>query len=129
MNAKAYLEITMIIGSDNRASAAKIYTDYRQPFLAQIKGALSKELLIRTRTYRYSMALTASKTPKSTWGVKCLKMMCLLAFSPYGTPTRKYGFTVSFKMKQRPGGHDRPAFVFAQKTAIVYLIMYPKACV
>jgi len=28
-------------------AAAKVYTDYRQPFLDQIKGAVSKELLIR----------------------------------------------------------------------------------
>ncbi len=47
MSSKAYLEITMIISADNRPAAAKVYTDYRGPFLAQIKGAMSKELLIR----------------------------------------------------------------------------------
>lgn len=47
MSAKAYLEITMVIGNDNRPAAAKIYTDYRQPFLDQIRGAVSKDLLIR----------------------------------------------------------------------------------
>lgn len=47
MNAKAYLEITMVIGEDNRPAAAKIYSDYRQPFLDQINGAVSKDLLIR----------------------------------------------------------------------------------
>ncbi|MEL7625216.1 MAG: hypothetical protein AAGU12_16755 [Clostridiales bacterium] len=48
MSAKAYLEITMVIDEANRPAAAKVYTDYRQPFLSQIKGAVSKELLIRT---------------------------------------------------------------------------------
>lgn len=48
MSAKAYLEITMAISAANRPTAAKVYSDYRQPFLSQIKGAVSKELLIRT---------------------------------------------------------------------------------
>ncbi|MGF7144934.1 hypothetical protein HNQ56_003367 [Anaerotaenia torta] len=47
MSAKAYLEITMVIHAENRPAAAKVYTDYRGPFLSQIKGAVSKELLIR----------------------------------------------------------------------------------
>lgn len=47
MSAKAYLEITMKIDSANRPAAAKIYTDFRGPFLAQIQGAVSKDLLIR----------------------------------------------------------------------------------
>ena len=32
---------------ENRPAAAKVYTDYRQPFLDTIEGALTKELLIR----------------------------------------------------------------------------------
>lgn len=47
MNAKAYLEITMVINDSNRPAAAGIYTKYREPFLTQINGAVSKELLIR----------------------------------------------------------------------------------
>lgn len=47
MKVKAYLQITMKISNDNRPAAAKIYTDYRQPFLDTIKGALTKDLLIR----------------------------------------------------------------------------------
>ena len=47
MSVKAYLEITMKIANDNRPAAAKIYTDYRQPFLDTIPGALTKDLLIR----------------------------------------------------------------------------------
>ena len=44
---KAYLEITMVIPDANRPAAVKVYTDYRQPFLDTIKGAVTKELLIR----------------------------------------------------------------------------------
>lgn len=47
MKVTAYLEITMKIDEGNRPAAAKVYTDYRQPFLDTIKGALTKELLIR----------------------------------------------------------------------------------
>lgn len=37
----------MKIDNENRPAAAKVYTDYRQPFLDTIEGALTKELLIR----------------------------------------------------------------------------------
>jgi hypothetical protein len=44
---KAYLEISLNIAVENRATAAGIYTKYKQPFLNKIQGASSKELLIR----------------------------------------------------------------------------------
>ena len=44
---KAYLQITMNIPMENRPAAVKVYTDYRQPFLDTIKGARTKELLVR----------------------------------------------------------------------------------
>lgn len=46
MAVKAYLQVIMTIDEENRA-AAKVYNDYRQPFLDTIEGALTKELLIR----------------------------------------------------------------------------------
>ncbi|WP_443652145.1 hypothetical protein [Dialister invisus] len=47
MNVKAYLEITMKVSEKNRSAAAKVYTDYREPFLKEIPGALTKNLLVR----------------------------------------------------------------------------------
>lgn len=47
MKINAYLEITMKIDNNNRQAAAKVYTDYRRPFLEAIEGALTKDLLIR----------------------------------------------------------------------------------
>ncbi|WP_342042850.1 hypothetical protein [Bacillus sp. OTU2372] len=44
---KAYLQITLNIDVANRADAAKVYTTYKEPFLKDIPGAISKELLIR----------------------------------------------------------------------------------
>jgi hypothetical protein len=46
--AGAYLEITLKVNETDRAGAAGVYVKYKQPFLKQIKGALSKELLMRT---------------------------------------------------------------------------------
>ena len=43
----AYLQITLRIAPGNRADAAGIYNREKAPFLAQIEGAQSKELLIR----------------------------------------------------------------------------------
>lgn len=47
MKVSAYLEITMRIDNANRPAAAKVYNDYREPFLKTIPGALTKDLLIR----------------------------------------------------------------------------------
>jgi len=44
---KAYLQITLTINIVDRATAAAVYTKYKNPFLTTIKGAQSKELLIR----------------------------------------------------------------------------------
>ncbi|WP_163321795.1 hypothetical protein [Draconibacterium mangrovi] len=45
--AKAFLEITMYVSNTNRPTAAGVYNKYKQPFLNEIKGATSKDLLIR----------------------------------------------------------------------------------
>ena len=44
---KAFLEITMNINEENRAAAAKVYTAFKQSFLSEINGAVTKDLLIR----------------------------------------------------------------------------------
>lgn len=44
---KTYLEVTLTIAVENRAAAGAIYTKYKHPFLHNIQGASSKELLIR----------------------------------------------------------------------------------
>jgi len=47
--ANAYLEITLNIKAENRGNAAGVYLKYKEPFLKQIDGATSKELLIRAK--------------------------------------------------------------------------------
>ena len=43
----AYLEITLNMDAANRAAAAGVYQQYKQPFLDTVSGATSKELLVR----------------------------------------------------------------------------------
>jgi len=43
----AFLEITLKIEESNRADAANVYSKYKNPFLSSIKGATSKQLLLR----------------------------------------------------------------------------------
>ncbi|WP_433172014.1 hypothetical protein [Actinoallomurus sp. CA-150999] len=43
----AYLEITLRVDPADRAAAAGVYENYRQPFLDTVPGATSKELLVR----------------------------------------------------------------------------------
>jgi hypothetical protein len=42
-----YLQITLKIRADRRPAAAEIYSRYKAPFLANVAGARSKELLVR----------------------------------------------------------------------------------
>ena len=44
----AYLEITLDVKDENRMKAGGVYVKYKKPFLKQIKGATSKDLLMRT---------------------------------------------------------------------------------
>lgn len=42
-----YLEITLKIAGANRAAAAGVYEQYKAPFLNNVSGAKSKQLLVR----------------------------------------------------------------------------------
>jgi hypothetical protein len=42
-----YLQITLKVSEENRPAAAEVYAKYKEPFLNTIKGAKSKQLLIR----------------------------------------------------------------------------------
>ena len=44
---KAYLAITMKVATNDRTKAGAVYSKYKDPFLATIPGAESKELLLR----------------------------------------------------------------------------------
>jgi hypothetical protein len=42
-----YLQINLKVLPKDRPAAALVYTQYKKPFLTQIKGAKSKDLLVR----------------------------------------------------------------------------------
>jgi hypothetical protein len=42
-----YLQINLNVAAKDRPAAAAIYSEFKGPFLAQAKGAKSKDLLIR----------------------------------------------------------------------------------
>ena len=62
MAVKAYLEVTMRIPAENRKAAAKVYSDYRKPFLETIPGAESKALLVRDEDVQVFTRLWFSRT-------------------------------------------------------------------
>lgn len=44
---QVYLQITLQISEKNRPAAVAVYQKYKSPFLSKIKGAQSKQLLVR----------------------------------------------------------------------------------
>ena len=82
MVVKAYLEITMEIDAKNRPAAAKVYTDYRQPFLKQIKGAVSKELLIRDEDVQVLHGFDSVENAKAYLNSKLFKDDVFVALKP-----------------------------------------------
>lgn len=65
MNVTAYLQITMKINEENRPAAAKVYHDYRQPFLDTIKGAVTKDLLIRDKDVQVLHGFDSTKNAEA----------------------------------------------------------------
>lgn len=47
IDTNAFLEITLTVDENNRVPAAGVYSKYKNLFLESIKGAVSKQLLIR----------------------------------------------------------------------------------
>ena len=43
----AYLQMTLAVPEEKRSAAAAVYVRYRRRFLDEVKGAVSKELLVR----------------------------------------------------------------------------------
>ena len=58
---KAFLEITMNIKEENRPAVAKVYTAYKQSFLSEINGAVTKDLLIRPEDVQVLHGFTSTE--------------------------------------------------------------------
>ena len=82
MSAKVYLEITMVISEANRPAAAKVYNDYRGPFLSQIKWAVSKELLIRDEDVQVLHGFDSVENAKAYLGSEMFKKDVFVGLQP-----------------------------------------------
>lgn len=93
MKVNAYLQITMKIKNENRGAAAKVYTDYRKPFLDTIEGALTKDLLIRDEDVQVCTDLTVPNTQRLIFQANYLKTTFSQVLNRFGTKSLKFRFT------------------------------------
>lgn len=82
MSVKAYLEITMKISDVNRQAAAKVYTDFRQPFLDTIPGALTKDLLIRDEDVQVLHGFDSAENAKAYLSSEMFKNDVFVGLQP-----------------------------------------------
>lgn len=60
-----YLQINLNVAAKDRPAAAAIYSQYKAPFLAEIGGARSKELLIRDEDVQVLHGFDSTEQAKS----------------------------------------------------------------
>jgi len=82
-NIKAYLEITMVISDENRQAAAKVYSDYKEPFLETIDGAISKNLLIRNEDVQVLHGFDSVENAKAYLETDLFKNDVATGLSPF----------------------------------------------
>lgn len=79
----AYLEITLKVSEKNRPSAAKVYSDYKEPFLRRIKGAQSKELLIRAEDVQVLHGFASVADANAYLGSELFNQDVVKGLAPY----------------------------------------------
>ena len=80
---KAFLEITMKINAENRPHAGEVYSKYRQPFLSDIPGAKSKELLLRSEDVQVLHGFDSKASAESYLASKFFQEDVVSALKPY----------------------------------------------
>ncbi len=81
--AKAYLEISLKIESKDRASAAGVYQQYKATFLDKIKGATSKELLIRDEDVQVLHGFQSAEDAQEYLSSDLFNKDVVVALKPY----------------------------------------------
>jgi len=81
--AKAYLEISLKINEVNRANAGGVYAKYKAPFLKTIKGATSKELLIRDEDVQVLHGFESAEDAKNYLSSELFNNDVVTALKPY----------------------------------------------
>ncbi|HCQ8620625.1 TPA: hypothetical protein OMF04_005618, partial [Klebsiella pneumoniae] len=78
-----YLEITMSIADENRAAAAAVYKKYKQPFLDTIKGAETKQLLIRDQDVQVLHGFENAENAAAYLDTELFKQDVFVELKPY----------------------------------------------
>ena len=77
-----FLQITLNVLAQNRAAAAAVYTQFRGPFMAQAKGALSKDLLVREEDVQVLHRFDSAENVQAYLGSAMFKQDVVSALSP-----------------------------------------------
>jgi hypothetical protein len=80
---KAFLEITMKISPSNRPGAGAVYSKYRQPFLSNVAGARSKELLLRDEDVQVLHGFDSRQHAEHYLGTELFAKDVVTALKPY----------------------------------------------
>jgi hypothetical protein len=80
--AKAFLEITLKISPEKRPQAGGVYAKYRQPFLSTIRGAESKDLLLRAEDVQVLHGFDSKANAESYLGSELFQRDVVTALTP-----------------------------------------------
>jgi hypothetical protein len=80
---ESVLEITMKIAPENRPHAGEVYSKYREPFLSDIPGAKSKDLLLRTEDVQVLHGFDSKAKAESYLGSTLFQKDVVTALKPY----------------------------------------------
>ncbi|WP_242917330.1 hypothetical protein [Pontibacter liquoris] len=80
---KAYLQISLKIDNADRPSAAGVYHKYKAPFLDSIKGATSKELLIREEDVQVLHGFESAADAQAYLTTELFNNDVVVALKPY----------------------------------------------
>ena len=80
---KAYLEITLKIAEENRSDAAAVYNKYKQPFLENITGAASKQLLVRPEDVQVLHGFDSMESAEAYLKSQLFEQDVVKALKPY----------------------------------------------
>jgi len=80
---KAYLEITLKIDNSDRGNATGVYSKFKTPFLDTIKGATSKELLIREEDVQVLHGFESEESAKSYLSSDLFNNDVVVGLKPY----------------------------------------------
>ncbi len=77
-----YLQISLDVLPEDRPAAASIYSLYKAPFLAQAKGAMSKELLVRDEDVQVLHGFDSAENAKAYLDSALFNQDVVIALKP-----------------------------------------------